>query len=215
MKRSGGLAALIGVLVLLCAVAAWQWYSHIGGSPAAPQPVQQIAAASPPASPAPAPTQSPTPSPSPSPTPVTYVIQAATTAAPAATATPYQPAAGPAASAIPTVAATLAPHVTAVKPIAEPPDAPPRILAMSISTPVAHSGEVVSGTVETSSNVASVQARIAGYSSTMRKVGVGKFALRYRVPKLPFFLHRTYTIEVIARNTRGDAVSSFLPITIR
>lgn len=73
----------------------------------------------------------------------------------------------------------------------------------------------MSGTVETSSNVASVEARIAGYSSSMRKVGVGRFSLSYRVPNLPFFLHRTYTIEVIARNTRGDAVRTSVPITIR
>jgi hypothetical protein len=113
------------------------------------------------------------------------------------------------------VAATLAPRLVDVKPIVESPDAPPRILAMAMSTPVAHPGEVVSGTVETSSNVASVEARIAGYSSSMRKVGVGRFSLSYRVPNLPFFLHRTYTIEVIARNTRGDAVRTSVPITIR
>jgi hypothetical protein len=49
----------------------------------------------------------------------------------------------------------------------------------------------------------------------MRKVGVGKFALTYRVPPLPFFLHRTYSIEIIARNTRGDAVKTAVPITVR
>ena len=113
------------------------------------------------------------------------------------------------------VAATLAPHIARVNPIAAPPDAPPRILSMSISTPVAHGGDVVSGTVETTSNVASVEARIAGYSSSMEKVGVGKFVMSYRVPKLPFFLHHTYNIEVIARNTKGDAVRSSIPITIR
>jgi hypothetical protein len=113
------------------------------------------------------------------------------------------------------VQATLAPHVVAVKPISEPADAPPQILSLSISTPVAHGGQIVSGTVETSSNVASVEARIAGYSSTMQKIGVGKFALSYRVPRLPFFLHKTYMIQVIARNTRGQAVSTAVPITIR
>jgi hypothetical protein len=114
------------------------------------------------------------------------------------------------------VAATLAPHIVSVTPIREAPDAPPRILAMSLSTPVARSGEVVSGFVKTTSNVASVEARIAGYSSVMQKVGVGMFVLTGRVPSLPFFLHnRTYAIEVIARNTRGDAVRSSVPIFIR
>ena len=49
----------------------------------------------------------------------------------------------------------------------------------------------------------------------MQKVGVGRFVLSYRVPNLPFFLHRTYTIEVTARNTRGDAATGSVPITIR
>ena len=86
---------------------------------------------------------------------------------------------------------------------------------MSLSTPVARGGQVVTGTVETSSNVASVEARIAGFGSSLKKVGVGRFELTYRVPYLPFFLHKTYNIEVIARNTRGDAVSSSIPITVK
>jgi len=86
---------------------------------------------------------------------------------------------------------------------------------MTMSAPVVYGGDVVSGTVETSSNVASVEARIGGYGTQMRKVGVGRFALSYRVPKLPFFLHRTYTLEIIARNTRGDAATSSVPITVR
>lgn len=236
MKKSGGIAALVTVLVVLCAVIALEWYAHVGGNRAAPQPVQQIAAASPAASPTTG--------------PVTYVPQASPTASasPLATPTPAAaPSISPAASSTiapatvvvgtspptaapsaapynahkgaiseePMVAATLAPHVARVNPIAEPPDAPPKILSMSISTPVAHGGDIVSGTVETTSNVASVETRIDGYSSSMEKVGVGKFVMTYRVPKLPFFLHRTYNIEIIARNTKGDAVRSSIPITIR
>jgi len=49
----------------------------------------------------------------------------------------------------------------------------------------------------------------------MQKVGTGRFQLSYRVPNLPFFLHRTYMIQVIARNTKGQEVSSALPITVR
>lgn len=236
MKSSGGVAAFIGALVLLCAVVAWEWYAHTSR---APQPVRQIAEAtgSPSAAPSTAPsagsaapatkapsTAAPSVTPSPTQAPVVYVPQAsaspsiapsaAASAAPAATPTPYQ-AAPSTIHEEPMVAATVAPHVALVKPIGEPPNAPPRILSMSISTPVAHGGDVVSGYVLTTSNVASVEARIAGYSSGMKKVGVGKFVLTYKVPYLPFFLHRTYDIVVIARNTRGDAVRSSVPITIR
>lgn len=234
---TSGIAALVGVLMLFCALVAYEWYVHIGADRPVAQPVQQIAAATPASTPTPA----ATPTPSPIPTPVTYVPQAAPTAstapsappaaatsaaptmprstapssAPTVALTPYTAGGSRAISNEPMVAATLAPHAVSVKPVAEAPNAPPRILAMSISMPVAHGGDVVSGTVETSSNVASVEAKIAGYSSSMQKIGVGRFALTYRVPNLPFFLHRTYSIEVIARNSRGDAVRSSVPITIR
>jgi hypothetical protein len=130
-----------------------------------------------------------------------------TTAPPAPVAPARQ---SPAPSKSPITNASSAPPIV----IASPNDAP-RIIAVSISSPTVTGGQVVTGTVETSSNVASVEARIAGYSSTLAKVGVGRFALSYRVPNLPFFLHRTYSIKVIARNARGDAVSSSLPITVR
>ncbi len=220
MKTWRGAAALLGALILLCVVVALEWYAHTGRQ-SAPQPVQQISAGSPSPSPQPgAPTVGPSasPTPAPTPSPVTYVPvaqpSAPTSGVPAgASAAPYAP--GNQVTEAPIVAATLAPHVVSVKPIMEPANAPPRILAMSLSTPVAYGGQIVSGTVETSSNVASVEARIAGYSSSLQKVGVGKFSIAYRVPRLPFFLHRTYTIEVIARNTRGDAVRSAVPITVR
>lgn len=116
---------------------------------------------------------------------------------------------------------TATPRITvgtappSARPVVAPPDATPRIIAIAISTPVAVGGQVVTGTVTTSTNVASVEARIAGYSSALTKTGAGRFMLSYQVPKLPFFLHRTYSIEVIARTARGDSVSSSLPITVR
>lgn len=57
--------------------------------------------------------------------------------------------------------------------------------------------------------------RIASYSIPMTKTGVGHFTVAYPVPSLPFFLHRTYTLAVIARNTQGVEASRELPITIR
>lgn len=231
MKISRGSAALAAVFILVCAGVAWEWHAYVRTGPEA---VRQLVAPSP----------TPSVKPSAGAAPVTYVPRAAastgpssasaapraqgkaspgavppvvasTSTLPEATAAPYEASGTAAVTEPPLVSATLAPHVIAAKPIAEPPDAPPRILAMSLSTPVARGGELVSGTVETSTNVASVEARIAGYSSPMQKIGAGKFVLSYRVPRLPFFLHRTYMIEVIARNTRGDAVRSAVPITIR
>lgn len=222
MKSPRGLYALIGVLLFVCAAVAWEWYTHVSGNRAAPRPVQQLPAPSPSAVPmSPGKQTPPLPLASaaagnagPSPGPVTYVPVASSASPAPPTSAPYATGSPPVEQ-VPVELATVAPHVTNVEPMAEPADAPPRILSMSISTPVARGGQLVSGTVQTSSNVASVEARIAGYSSSMRKVGAGKFAMTYRVPYLPFFLHRTYQIEVIARNTRGVAVRTAVPITIR
>ena len=128
----------------------------------------------------------------------------ATSPAAVATATPS-----------PAPSKSLAATASPVPVVISSPNSKPQIIAVSISSPVVSGGQVVTGTVETSSNVASVEARIAGYSSTLTKIGIGHFALSYRVPDLPFFLHRTYAIQVIARNARGDSVSSSLPITVR
>lgn len=221
--KNYGTAALIGALAFVCGVVAWQWYAHVGGPHGGPpSPVQAITAA-PMASAASA--ASARPKATATPAPVVYVPappSSTPSAAPtvlntaeaAATTAPLE-APGGAPQTVPIPLVTLAPAAATPGVIREPQNSPPRIVALSLSTPVAHGGDVVSGFVETSSNVASVEARIGGYSSTMRKIGVGKFVLTYRVPNLPFFLHRTYTIQVIARNTRGDAVSSGVPITIR
>lgn len=148
-------------------------------------------------------------------------------AAPLATPVPAErPASSPtnAPTIAPTIAPTLAP---AVKPSAVPTAAPsatpavlpanaaPEIMSLSLDRTVVHAGDTVSGTVVTSSNVASVEARIATYSIDVPKVGEGRFALSYTVPNLPFFLRKTYDMEVIARNTAGVETTRSVPITIR
>ena len=161
---------------------------------------------------------------SPSPAPQVYVIaQQGSTQ----TAAPNPAGSGSATIAVPsnTLPATSIPDFQAhqVHAAYSPPPPPviasesaaPQIISLSISTPVVHSGETVSGKVETSTNVASVEARIGGYSSNLRKTGAGRFSLDYRVPYVPFFMKKTYTVLLIARNTRGDAVSTSFPITVR
>jgi hypothetical protein len=118
----------------------------------------------------------------------------------------------PAPSPQPTIApATPRPKSTVVM---VAPDAPPKIFSVKIEPPVLHSGETVHGTVVTPSNVASVELRFAGYSTTMIKTSPGHFAFSYQLPNVPFFLKNTYTVTVIARNTRGDKAEKIVPITI-
>ncbi len=94
-------------------------------------------------------------------------------------------------------------------------NAPPQIVDLHLDKTVVHSGEVVSGLVQTSLNTASVEARIGGYGISVPKVAAGRFALKYTVPNLPFFLKRTYDMVVIARNTAGMKTERTVPITIR
>jgi len=95
------------------------------------------------------------------------------------------------------------------------PDAAPQILAISVSETTVKPGDRVSGSVITSSNVASVQARIGGYAVSLLKVGVGRFALTYTVGPLPWFVHGTFTMYVIANNARGAAVERAIPLHVR
>lgn len=95
------------------------------------------------------------------------------------------------------------------------PNAAPRILSIAVDKTTVSSGDHVSGTVLTSSNVASVEVRIGGYGATLNKVGVGRFSLAYTVGNLPFFVHGTFQMQVIARNARGDVTRTSLPIEVR
>jgi hypothetical protein len=95
------------------------------------------------------------------------------------------------------------------------PDAAPQILAIAVSETTVQPGDRVSGSVVTSSNVASVEARIGGYAVTLSKVGVGRFALTYTVGPLPWFVRGNFTMQVIARNTRGEAATRAIPLNVR
>lgn len=124
------------------------------------------------------------------------------------------PAPSPAASASPQP--TIAPLPPAPKKIAHlPPNAPPQILDVAVSEASVHPGDRVHGRVVTTSNVASVEARIGGYAVSLVKTGVGRFELTYTVGPLPWFVRGSFTMRVIARNTHGDTATRAIPLTVR
>jgi len=134
--------------------------------------------------------------------------------------TPAPPPPAPStASAVPSAAQTPTPKPSAPKLANKVPrlaaDAPPQILGVAMSETTVTAGDTVSGSVVTTSNVASVQARIDGYALNLSKIGVGRFALTYTVGPLPPFVRGTFTLQVIARNTRGDTVTRAIPLTVR
>ncbi len=222
MTRSQKIAARAGAAVLLIAAGAYAWFARNHTPRPAPHGVSTLSP-SPSASAAAAPSLAP--SNAPSSKPVVYVVSqnSGSAAGPqvvhgsgtGAVSTPSAEPLAPGATSIPAYSARAEAAYVPPPPIVKSSNSAPQIVSMSISTATVHSGQMVSGSVETSTNVASVEARIGGYSSSLHKVSAGKFALTYRVPWLPFFFRKTYTVVVIARNTRGEAVSTTFPITVR
>jgi hypothetical protein len=96
-----------------------------------------------------------------------------------------------------------------------PPDAPPQILWIALSSTVPHAGDTLTVTVLTSSNVASVELRVGGYGSGMTKTEAGHFQLASTVPKLQIFMNHSLTLEIIARNTAGAAVQQSVALHVR
>ncbi|HEY4434360.1 MAG TPA: hypothetical protein VGM99_08135 [Candidatus Cybelea sp.] len=136
----------------------------------------------------------------------------------AAKSAPAQVAAPPPAAATP--GPTAAPSgAIAAKPVLKvpllPPNAAPQIISVDVSETTVRSGDHVWGKVVTTSNVASVEARIGNYAMSLNKVGVGRFALAYVVAPLPWFVHGTFAMRVIAKNTRGDTVERTIPLSVR
>ncbi len=100
-------------------------------------------------------------------------------------------------------------------PLVLPPDAPPQILAVQLSDPVFHSGELVSGTVITSTNVAAVEIRMMGRSRRLPRTDFGVFAMSYTMPRVPFWLRKTYTAQVVAMNSAGVQAERDVTVSIR
>lgn len=156
-----------------------------------------------------APAAAPTPPPSPSPSPTISAPPAATPLpTPLPTLSPL-----PTTSPSPTPTPTASPLPT---PLELPPDAPPQILAVQLSDPVFHSGELVTGTIVTSTNVAAVEVQLAGHSMRIpRAADPGIWQMSYRMPHIPFFFRGTYTAQVVAMNSAGATATTPVTVSIR
>jgi hypothetical protein len=92
----------------------------------------------------------------------------------------------------------------------------PSIYAVEMSTHVVSAGQTIFGHVSTSDDVASVEARVQGFSALLSKRSAGDFALQYRLPSfIPGFLRGTYTVRVIARTTEGVQAVRELPVILQ
>ena len=86
-------------------------------------------------------------------------------------------------------------------------DAPPHIVAVWFSQPGYRWGDIARIDVVASTNVASLEMRVASYSRALRRHGYGRFSGLYHVPLLPPFLRPPYRLgfRFIARNSAGVA----------
>ncbi len=134
------------------------------------------------------------------------------------TAHPSQPAASerPVASAV-TAAATAAPTPTAAPTAlpATPSPAPigPRFVSVSATPSVVHDGDTVRWDVRTTSDVVAVSAHVATYGFALQRSGPGHFTLGFQIPKgVPFFFHRTYNLDVVARDRAGATANTTIAL---
>lgn len=118
----------------------------------------------------------------------------------------------------PAVAANTIVGPTPPRPMSAPvakPHAPPRIVRIWLSGVVLSPGDAWSGAITTSTNVASVEARVVIFSLSVHRTDFGQFSFRVRIPRVPRRFHRPYTLELIARNADGKSQAAKIPISIR
>lgn len=98
-------------------------------------------------------------------------------------------------------------------PLAAPGD-PPRIVGVWLSKTEFAPGERIAGRVVTTTNVASLEIRVEGYGRVIPRSDFGRFEGTVAVPKLPSFLRRAFTLQILARNAGGVAAKATVPIRV-
>jgi hypothetical protein len=106
-----------------------------------------------------------------------------------------------------------APAAFGAPPLAAPGD-PPRIVNVWLSKAEFAPGERVAGRFITTTNVASLEIRVEGYGRVVPRKDFGRFEGTLAVPQLPSFLHRAFTLQILARNAGGLAAKTTVPIRV-
>jgi hypothetical protein len=90
---------------------------------------------------------------------------------------------------------------------------PVRIVSYVLSSTVIHPGDDITGDVVTSSNAASVTARVGSFSVAVPKVAQGKFHLQMKMPSMPLPPGDTKLI-ITAIRTDGKSTTREVAITV-
>jgi hypothetical protein len=100
------------------------------------------------------------------------------------------------------------------KAIVAAPDAPPRIVALWLSSTNIAPGRDWSGRIATTTNVASVEVRTESFSFNATRVAFGQFVFRQHVLDIVPQYKRPYTLLVIARNAAGVQAVRQVPVDL-
>jgi hypothetical protein len=92
---------------------------------------------------------------------------------------------------------------------------PPAITRVWLNERVLQRGDVWAGEITTTTNTASLEARVAIFSLSLQRTAFGQFTFAIRVPAVPWLYRGKRTLRLIARNAAGDAAVEELPIRFR
>ena len=90
---------------------------------------------------------------------------------------------------------------------------PIRIVSVALSSNIVHPGDNVTGDVVTSSNAASVTARVSAFSVAVPKIAPGKFHLEMKLPSMPLPPGDT-KLTITALRTDGKSTTREIAITV-
>ncbi len=100
-------------------------------------------------------------------------------------------------------------------PLVLPAAAAPQIIAVSVNETVFHSGDTITATVITSTNVPAVELRVMGKVIRFARVDFGVFQLIYKLPHIPRRYLKDYPAQIVAMNTIDVYVARNITISFR
>ncbi|MGH7327295.1 MAG: hypothetical protein ACREJX_02985 [Polyangiaceae bacterium] len=92
---------------------------------------------------------------------------------------------------------------------------PPKIERIWLSERDFHAHDLARVRVTTTTNAASVEARIESYGRALRRASAGQFVGALRVPTLPPFLRRSFALRFIVRNSLGISTQEAVEVQLR
>jgi hypothetical protein len=101
-----------------------------------------------------------------------------------------------------------APHIA-------PPEAPPQILAVRLSSERVQIGDTWSGTIVTTTNVASLEVSSPSFVFNAKRVAYGKFIFTLHWLFIEPLYRRQYTVAFVARNAAGVSTERDIPVDFR